>query len=240
MASLREEGAEEEMIRWGEANLRKAKAKVAEKEEAIEGFNRAVRRSKREFAAVVARVKDEEVDEVVEVDVEGEMEEGIVKEEEETKVVMAAQAAGGVSQWLRGLMGSRDAGAGWAWGGVEWVGKAWVWTPTWSALLDFGGFNSEAANRGVYAGVVHGIASRPKSKPNPAATPARAPPQLHPPNPADAFAKALGAISPALDRQGTVCCLRSSVDLANRSSVDLASAVPPPLESRPNAARTVA
>ena len=90
-------------------------------------------------------------------------------------------------------------------GGVEWVGKAWVWTPTWSALLDFGGFNPEAANRGVYAGVVHGIASRPKSQPKPAAAPAGGAPQPHPPDPADAFAKALGAISPALDCQGTVC-----------------------------------
>ena len=44
-------------------------------------------------------------------------------------------------------------------GGVEWVGRAWVWTPTRSALLDFGGFNPEAANQGVYAGVVHGIAT---------------------------------------------------------------------------------
>ena len=85
------------------------------------------------------------------------------------------------------------------------VGKACVWTPTWSALLDFGGFNPKAANQGVYAGVVHGIASRPKSKPKPAATPAGAPPQPHPPNPQDAFAKALGAISPALERQGRVC-----------------------------------
>ena len=51
------------------------------------------------------------------------------------------------------------------------MGKAWVWTPTWSAVLDFGGFNPEAANRGAYAGLVHGIASRPKYKPKPAATP---------------------------------------------------------------------
>ena len=92
----REEGAEEERIRWGEANLRKAKAKVAGKQEAIEGFDRAVRRSERELAAVVARVKDEEVDEVVEVDVQGEREEVSVKEEEEeTKVVEAAPAGGG-------------------------------------------------------------------------------------------------------------------------------------------------
>ena len=51
LASLREEGAEEERIRWGEANLRKAKLKVAEKQEAIEDFDRAVRRSERELAA---------------------------------------------------------------------------------------------------------------------------------------------------------------------------------------------
>ena len=84
---------------------------MAENEEAIEGFDRAVRRSERELAAVVARVKDEEVGEVVELDAE--MEEGIVKEEEEAKLVVAAPAGGGggVSQWLRGLMGLRDAGA---------------------------------------------------------------------------------------------------------------------------------
>ena len=366
MRSLVEEGAEEERILWGEANLRKAKAKVAEKQAAIEGFDGAVRQSERELAAVVARVKDEGVDEVVEVDVHGEMEEASVKEEEEeTKVVEAAPAGGGgTSGWLRGLMGSRAAGAlldlpwdppvlggphppnldtrllvapespvwtlrfllvrvhhrllgagrwvwvdggglstwtspcAWGWsrgcgggnvscrrrgisgagrwppppergvkmfelaqtniftpdrknggghplairrpllaraglgGGVERVGKAWVWTPTRSALLDFGGLNPEAANRGVYAGVVHGIATRPKPKPKPAAAPAGGPPQPHPPNPADAFAKALGAISPALDRQGTVCRLRSGGDVANRSSANLATAMLPPLERR--------
>ena len=83
-----------ERIRWGEASLCKAKAKVAEKEEAIEGFARAVRRSERELAAVVARVKEEEVDKVVEVDVEPE--EAMVKEEEEeAKVVVAPPAGGG-------------------------------------------------------------------------------------------------------------------------------------------------
>ena len=112
LAILREEGADAERIRWGEANLRKAMAKVAEKVEAIEGFDRAVRQSERELAVVVAKVKEEEVEEVVELDVEAEeMEEGIVKEEEEAKVVVAAPAGGGVSQWLRGMMGSRDAGA---------------------------------------------------------------------------------------------------------------------------------
>ena len=69
-----------------------------------------------------------------------------------------------------------------------------------------GGFQPGGGEPGVCAGPVHGIASRPKSKPKPAATPATwGPPQPHPPNPRDAFAKTLGAISPARDRQGTVC-----------------------------------
>ena len=96
LRSLVEEGAEEERILWGEANLRKAKAKLAEKQAAIQGFNWAVRQSERELAAVVARVKDEEVDEVVGVDVHGEMEQASMKdEEEETKVEEAAPAVGG-------------------------------------------------------------------------------------------------------------------------------------------------
>ena len=89
-------GGGAERIRKAEANLRKAKAKVAEKEEAIEGFHRAVRRSERELAAVVARVKEEVVDEVVELDVEAkEVEEEILKEEEEAKVVVGTPAGGG-------------------------------------------------------------------------------------------------------------------------------------------------
>ena len=97
LRSLVEDGAEEERVEWAEANLRKAKAKVAEKAAAVEGFERAVRRCERQLAAVVARVKDEEVDEVREVDVHGEMEEkaSVKDEEEETKVVEAAPAGGG-------------------------------------------------------------------------------------------------------------------------------------------------
>ena len=94
LASLRE-GVDAERIRWGEANLRKAKAKVAAKEEAIEGFDRAVGRSERELAAVVARVKEEEAVEVVELDVEAaQMKEEILEEEEEAKVVVATLAGG--------------------------------------------------------------------------------------------------------------------------------------------------
>ena len=59
---------------------------------------------------------------------------------------------------------------------------------------------------GAYAGSVHGMASCPKSKPKTPAAPATGGlPQPHLPNPWDAFAKALGAISPTLDMQGMVC-----------------------------------
>ena len=98
LRSLPEDGAEEERVEWAEANLGKAKAKLAEKAAAVEGFERALRQCERQLAAVVARVKDEEVDEVVEVDVHGEMEEeeaSVKDEEEETKVVEAAPAGGG-------------------------------------------------------------------------------------------------------------------------------------------------
>ena len=95
-----------------EANPRKAKEKVAEKEEAIEVLDRGVRPTARQLAAVVERVKEEEVDEVVEMDVEADEMEETVKEEVEEKVVVVTPArGGGVSQWLRGMMGSRDAGA---------------------------------------------------------------------------------------------------------------------------------
>ena len=79
----------------------------------IEALHRGVRWMERELAAGVETVKEEEVDKVVEVDVEAEeMEEGIVKEEVKAKVVVETPAwEGGVSQWLRGMMGSRDAGA---------------------------------------------------------------------------------------------------------------------------------
>ena len=109
-------------MEWAEANLRKVKAKVAEKAAAVEGFEWAMRQCERQLAAVVARVKDEEVDAVVEVDVHGEMEQeaSVKDEEEETKVAEAAPAGGGgrrprwwrrrgggggASDWLRRLMG---------------------------------------------------------------------------------------------------------------------------------------
>ena len=79
---------------------------MAEKEEAIEGFDCAVRRGERELAAVVARVKEEEMDEVVELDVEAEeMEEEIVKEEEEAKVVVAGGGGEPVAQGDDGVEG---------------------------------------------------------------------------------------------------------------------------------------
>ena len=77
--------------------------------------------------------------------------------------------------------------------------------PPWSALMDFGGFNPEAANRGAYAGVVHGIASRPKTKPKPAATPAGAPRSRTPPTPGTPSPRPWGPSPPPVDRQGMVC-----------------------------------
>ena len=91
-------------------------------------------------------------------------------------------------------------------GGMECVGGTWEWSSTSSEIMGIGGFDPWAANRGAYAGLVHGIASRPNSKSKPPATPAtRGPLRPHPPNPWDVFAKAQGAISPTLDMQGTVC-----------------------------------
>ena len=95
-----------------EDTLRRAKAKVAEKEEAIEALDRSWRWMERELAGTVQNVKEEEVDEVMEVEVEAEeREEGMVKEEVEAKVLVETPAAGGVSHWLRTMMGLIDAGA---------------------------------------------------------------------------------------------------------------------------------
>ena len=112
LAEVRAMG-DEERIRTAQDTLRKAKAKVAEKEEAIEALDRSVRRTELVLARTVEKLKEEEEDEVVEVEVEAEaMEEGMVKEEVEAKVVMETTAVGGrVSPWLRVMMGSRDARA---------------------------------------------------------------------------------------------------------------------------------
>ena len=69
-------------------------------------------------------------------------------------------------------------------GGIQSVGRTWECPPTWSEITRVGGFDPSAANRGAYAGLVHGIASRPKPKPKtPAAPAARGPPRPHPPQP---------------------------------------------------------
>ena len=79
-----------------EDTRRKAKAKVAEKEEAIPALDRSVRRTELVLARTVEKVKEEEEDEVVEVEVEAEeMGEGMVKEEVEEKVVEETPAGGG-------------------------------------------------------------------------------------------------------------------------------------------------
>ena len=72
---------DEERIRMAQDNLRKAKAKVVEKEKGIEALDRSVQRMEVVLAAAVDKVKEEEVEEVVEVDVEPEeMVEETVKE----------------------------------------------------------------------------------------------------------------------------------------------------------------
>ena len=103
---------DEERVRMADDTLRKAKAKVVEKEEAIEALDRNVRRTELVLARRMEKVKEEEEDEVVGVEAGAEeMQEGMLKEEVEAKVVVGTPAGGGVSQWLRGMMGSRDAGA---------------------------------------------------------------------------------------------------------------------------------
>ena len=104
---------DEELIRMPEHPLRKAKEKVEEKEEAIQQLDRSVRRMETILAAEVDKLKEEGVEEVVEVEVEAEeMVADTVKEEVEAKVVVeTALGGGGVSQWLRYLLGSRDAQA---------------------------------------------------------------------------------------------------------------------------------
>ena len=87
---------DEERIRMAEDTLRKAKAKVAEKGDAIEALDRSVRKTELVLARRLENVKEEEEDEVVEVEVEAEeMEEGMVKEEVEAKVVVERPAGGG-------------------------------------------------------------------------------------------------------------------------------------------------
>ena len=95
LAEVREMG-DEERIRMAEDTLRKAKAKVVEKEKAIEALDGSVRRTVLVLARAVDKVREDDDDEVVEVDVEPEeMEEGMVKEEVEAKVVVETPARGG-------------------------------------------------------------------------------------------------------------------------------------------------
>ena len=93
-------------------------------------------------------------------------------------------------------------------GGTEVARKTWLWSPTWSEVMGVGGIDTAAANRRAYAGVLQGIASSPKPKlqpklwPKPAGGGTEHP---HATNARDAFTKAVGAIRPTLDMQGTVC-----------------------------------
>ena len=69
--------------------------------------------------------------------------------------------------------------------------------------MDFGGFNPEGEPGGECRnGARHRLPAQVQAQAR--SNPRWGPPAAAPPNPQDAFAKALGAISPALDRQGTV------------------------------------
>ena len=94
LADLRAAWDAEEVL-MAEDTLRRAKAKVAEKEEAIKAPDRSVRWMERELARRVENVQEEEVGEVVEVEVDPEeIEEGMVKEDVEAKVRVETPARG--------------------------------------------------------------------------------------------------------------------------------------------------
>ena len=92
---------------WAVACLGKAREKVKEKKHDIVQLERSIRRLEG-IVASEAKVKEEVEDEVMEVEVE-EMVEETVKEEVEEKVL--EEKAVGAGQWLRGFLGTREAGA---------------------------------------------------------------------------------------------------------------------------------
>ena len=121
-----------------------------------------------------------------------------------------------------------------------------TWTPTWSAIIEIGGFDPSGANRRTYAGLVHGIASRPKPKPKVPATPATGGTlHPHPPKHPGGLRQALGghrqALGGHLPRPGLAShgMLSGFINLGTRSRVDLARAPPPPPERHQHVARTV-
>ena len=79
-----------------EDTLRKTNTKVVEKKKAIEALDRSMRRTQLVLARTVEKEKEEEEDKVGEVEVEpDEMEEGVVKEEAEAKVVVETPSGEG-------------------------------------------------------------------------------------------------------------------------------------------------
>ena len=89
--------------------------------------------------------------------------------------------------------------------GMECVGRTWMWTMTWSEILGIWGLDPSAANRGAYAGLVHGIASRPKPKPKAPTTPATGgPPAATSLRPPGCLRQGIRGNLIGLDRQGTI------------------------------------
>ena len=104
---------------------------------------------------------------------------------------------GGASHWQFTSMCLQALGLG----GMKFAGRVWTWTPTWSAIMEMGGFAPSAANRGAYAGLVHGIAYRPKPKQaqgprNPRKCAPPPPPAAAPPQPPGRLRQGRGSHHP--------------------------------------------
>ena len=66
-------------------------------------------------------------------------------------------------------------------GGMEYAAGAWTWTSTRLALMDKGGFNPDAADRGAYSGWCTASPPGPSQSPSPLQHPQLRPPAAAPP-----------------------------------------------------------
>ena len=99
-------------------------------------------------------------------------------------------------------------------GGMEYVGRTCTWTPTWSEIMEIGGFDPSAATGGRMLNWCTSSPPAPSPSPRfPQSPQPRDPRGRIPPTPPDTFTKALGAISLTPDKQGIVCKVHSSADL---------------------------
>ena len=100
---------------------------------------------------------------------------------------------------------SPTAGRGWAWGGFSMRGRPGLGRRPGRRCWTKGASAQRWRTGGRMPGWCTASPPGPSLSPSPPQPSLGAPRSRTPPNPRDAFAKALWAISPALDRQGTVC-----------------------------------